>query len=47
MSKKFLAGFALLFFGSACAGLQSSELGGSVGKGEPPVIFPFQIARST
>ena len=38
MSKIFLAGFALLFFGSACAGLQSSELGGSAGKGKPPVI---------
>ena len=39
MSKIFLAGLALLFLGSACAGLQSSESGGSVSKGEPPVII--------
>ena len=39
MSKILLASFALLFLGSACAGLQSSESGGSVSKGEPPVII--------
>ena len=39
MSKILLASFALLFLGSACAGLQSGESGGSVSKGEPPVII--------